>query len=113
MKLVFLLQIPPKNDTSNEANSSKMVVYSGRGKTIFSAIKDIGLISSKELYLGHFSILVISDKVAYEGISNVVDLFLRESSSKKNFYVAITRDCKAKDTLKIITPLSNISSHHD
>ena len=111
-EVAVLIANSPKNNTDNSENSSKVVVYSGYGKSIFSAIKDIGLISAKELYLGHFSVLLISEEVAKDGINNVVDLFLRESSSKKNFYIAITKDCKAKDALKIITPLSNYSSQN-
>lgn len=107
-----LIANTPKNDTDKESSSSKIVVYSGKGDTIFTAIKDIGLISAKELYMGHFAVLVISEDVAKDGINEVIDLFLRESSTKKNFYVSVTKDCKAKDTLKIITPLSNFPSQN-
>lgn len=105
-----LIANSPKETANKEADSSRIVVYSGVGDSIFTAIKDIGLISAKELYLGHFSVLIISEDVARDGINDVIDLFLRESNSKKNFYVAISKDCKAKDTLKIITPLSNFPS---
>lgn len=105
-----LIANSPKNNTDSETGESRVVVYSGNGDTIYTAIKDIGLISAKELYLGHFSLLVISEDVASIGINDVIDVFLRESSSKKNFFVAIAKDCKAKDTLKVITPLSNFPS---
>ena len=107
-----LIANTPKNDTDKESGSSKIVVYSGEGDTIYTAIKDIGLISAKELYMGHFAVLVISEDVAINGIDEVIDMFLRESSTKKNFFVSITKDCKAKDTLKIITPLSNFPSQN-
>lgn len=107
-----LISNSPKNSGDAESSEAKIVVYSGTGDTIFAAFKDIGLISPKELYLGHFYVLVISEEIAREGIKPVIDLFLRESTSKKNFYVTITRDCKAKDTLKIITPLSDFPSQN-
>ena len=107
-----LIANTPKNESDKEQNSSKIVVYSGNGDTIFTAIKEIGLISAKELYMGHFAVLVISEDVAKDGISEVIDMFLRESSTKKNFYVVVAKDCKAKDTLKIITPLSNFPSQN-
>ena len=107
-----LIANSPKNNADDKTGESRIVVYSGIGNTIYTAIKDIGLISAKELYLGHFSLLVISEDVAKDGISDVIDVFLRESSSKKNFYVAISKDCKAKDTLKIITPLSSYPSQN-
>lgn len=92
---------------SEKDTSPQIIVYSGKGNTIMEALKDIGLISSKEIYLGHFSVLLLSEDVAREGINNVIDLFLRESSTKKVFYVAITKDSSAKDILKIVTPLSD------
>ena len=107
-----LISNSPKNGSDAESSKAKIVVYSGTGDTIFAAFKDIGLISPKELYLGHFSVLIISEDIAREGIKPVIDIFLRESTSKKNFYVTITRDCKAKDTLKIITPLSDFPSQN-
>ena len=107
-----LISNSTKNSGDAESSESKIVVYTGTGDTIFAAFKDIGLISPKELYLGHFYVLVISEEIAREGIKPVIDLFLREATSKKNFYVTITRDCKAKDTLKIITPLSDFPSQN-
>ena len=107
-----LISNSPKNGSDAESSEAKIVVYSGTGDTIFAAFKDIGLISPKELYLGHFSVLIISEDIAREGIKPVIDIFLRESTSKKNFYVTITRNCKAKDTLKIITPLSDFPSQN-
>lgn len=98
--------------SNSESSESKIVVYSGEGDTIFAAFKDIGLISPKELYLGHFSILVISEDIARDGIRPIIDFFLREPTTKKNFYITIAHNCKAKDTLKIITPLSDFPSEN-
>ena len=93
-----------------DSSQSKSVVYSGKGNSIFKALKDISLISPKELYLDHFSILVISEEIATEGIYNIVDFFLRYPNARKDFSIAIAKDCKAKDTLKIITPLTDFPS---
>lgn len=93
-----------------DSSESKSVVYSGKGNSVFKALKDIALISPKELYLDHFAILVLSEEVASEGIYNVVDFFLRYPDARKDFSVAIAKDCKAKDTLKIITPLTDFPS---
>lgn len=92
------------------SSESKSVVYSGKGNSIFKALKDISLISPKELYLDHFSILIISEEIAEEGIYNISDFFLRYPNARKDFSIAIAKDCKAKDTLKIITPLTDFPS---
>ena len=108
----ILISNSPKNSNDNSKLETQIVVYSGKGETIFEALKDIGLVSPKEIYLGHFSILVIDEEVAKEGINSILDLFIRDSSTKKNFYIVVAKDCKAKDTLKIITPLSDFPSQN-
>ena len=102
----------PKNNSDKSSSESNVVVYSGKGASIFDSLKKIGLISPKELYFGSFSVLIISEEVAKDGINNAVDFFIRYPSSRKNFYVSLARDVKAKDTLKILTPLSSFPSQN-
>ena len=107
---VLISNASKSSGESPDSSESKSVVYSGKGNSIFKALKDIALISPKELYLDHFSILVISEEIATEGVYNIVDFFLRYPNARKDFSVAIAKDCKAKDTLKIITPLTDFPS---
>ena len=107
-----LISNSPKDSSNSESNKSDVVVYSGKADTIFGAFKDVGLISPKEIYFGSFSVLIISDDVAKEGIEDIVDVFLRYPNSRKSFYVTIAKDSKAKDILKIMTPLSNFPSQN-
>lgn len=106
----ILISNAKKNSSDSSAASDKGVVYSGKGTSIYTALKEIGLISPKELYLDHFSILVINEEVAKDGIYNVIDFFLRYPNSRKDFFIALAKDCKAKDTLKIVTPLTDYPS---
>lgn len=105
-----LISNAPKNSSDNSSSESQIVVYSGEGNSVFEAIKDIGLISPKELYLNSFSIFVISEEVAKDGINSIIDFFLRYSSSRNKFYVIIAKDNKAKDVIKIMTHLTNFPS---
>lgn len=107
---VLISNASKSSGDSPDSSESKSVVYSGKGNSIFKALKDLALISPKELYLDHFSILVISEEIATEGVYNIVDFFLRYPNARKDFSIAISKDCKAKDTLKIITPLTDFPS---
>lgn len=108
----FLISNSINNNSDSKDSESKIVVYSGKGKNIYEAIKNIGLITPKELYIGHTSILILSDEIAKEGISNIIDFFVRFPEVRKDFYVILARDCKAKDALKITTPLSSYPSQN-
>lgn len=107
-----LISNSSKTSSDAESKESDIVVYSGYGDTIFEAFKDIGLSSPKEIYIGSFSILLISENIAKEGINNVIDVFLRYPNSRKSFYIAIVKEDKAKDVLKIMTPLANFPSQN-
>ena len=111
-KVSTLISNIPKgnNGTENGSSNSDIVVYEGYGKSIAEALKDVGLISPKELYLNSFYTMVISEEVARDGINNVLDFFLKYSSSRNNFNIIIAKNCKAKDTLKIMTSITNYPS---
>lgn len=105
-----LISNAPKSSGDNTSSESQIVVYSGKGDSVFEALKDIGLISPKELYLNSFSIFVMSEDVARDGIDSIIDFFLRYSSSRNKFSVIVSKGDKAKDTLKILTHLTNFPS---
>ena len=107
---VLISNSPKSNSSESNSSQSQVVVYSGKGDSIFSALKQIGLISPKELYFGSFSILVISEDVAREGIDGAIDFFVRYPNARKNFYVVLSKENKAKDNLKIMSPLSSFPS---
>lgn len=109
---VLISNSPKSNSSESNSSQAQVVVYSGKGDSIFSALKQIGLISPKELYFGSFSVLVISEDVAKDGIDSAIDFFVRYPNARKNFYVILSKDNKAKDTLKIMTPLSSFPSQN-
>lgn len=101
---ILIANAKNKQASSDSANSQN-IVYTAKGKTISEALKNIELKNPRKTYIGHLSSLIISEKVAKEGLINSLDLFLRNSESIKRFYVIIARNVKAKDILKIISPL--------
>ena len=108
----FLISNLPKSSNTSGGKDYRTVVYSGTGKTILEAVKQVGLISPKELYIGHLSVLIISDNVAKDGINPVLEFLLQEPRSKKNFQVAISKSNKAKDILSITSPLTDFPSQN-
>lgn len=106
----ILIANSKKNQVSSKEGESQTIVYSAKGKTISDALKNIDLENPRQIYLGHLAVIVISEEVAKEGLLNSIDLLLRSSESTKRFYVAIAKDDKAKDVIKIISPLESFPS---
>lgn len=108
----FLISNSPKSNSSTSGHDYKTVIYSGKGKTIYECIKQIGTISPKELYIGHLSIVLISEDVAKKGINKIIDFLVQDPRSKKNFFVALTKTNKAKEVLSITSPLTDFPSQN-
>ncbi len=95
---------------SAKEGQSQTTVLEGKGKTLSEALENIDLKSPKQIYINHLSAIVISDQVAKEGINKISDFLLREPESRKKFYLLITKEEKASDVLKILTPLESLPS---
>lgn len=108
----MLISNAQKIQGNSKEGESQTIVLDGKGKTILEAIKNIELTSPKELYIRHLLVVVVSEEIAEEGMNQVLDYLFREPQSRKMFYLILARDCKAKDTLKILSPLEAFPSQN-
>ena len=101
------------SNSSKESNAEKKnIIYSGKGKTIYEALKDIDLISPKKIYLGHLSSVIISESSAKKGLYDTFELLLEDPQISKNFYIALAKDTEALEILKADTALTNFPSQY-
>ena len=110
-KVSVLIANAQKTESSAKEGESQTTVYSGTGKTIIDAIKEVDKKSPKGLYIGHLSVVVVSKEVAEKGIFEMADYLMRSAESRKKFYFVIAKDCKAKEILSIVLPLESFPSH--
>lgn len=106
----FLISNGKRELSSSNKSTYHSTLYSGEGITIYEAIKNIELISTKKLYIGHLTSIVISEEVARRGLYDSLEYLLEDFSSKKNFYVVLAKGSNAKDILSITNPLTDFSS---
>ena len=91
----------------NPAKDETVTILEGKGSSISDAISEISLSSSKELYIDHMLVYVISEEIAKDGINKATDYFFRNPNSKKTFQIIISKNCKAKDILKKLSSINN------
>lgn len=101
-----------KQDSNSNNTQAAMAVYEGSGDTIYTAIKNASLSISKQIYLGHIDILVLSESVVKEDVSKALDLFFRYPQTRNDYNLVIAKDCKAGDVLKISLPLDSFPSQN-
>ncbi len=100
------------NGNKAEDSQTKTSLLTGTGDTIYNAIKDVSLVSPKELYISHLSVVIFSEDIAKKGIANILDFLLRDPQSHQNFYLLIAKDTKAADILSILSPLADYPSQN-
>ena len=107
-QLSFLIS----NGNKSENDQTKISVLTGSGITIYDAIKDVSLMSPKELYISHLSIVIVSEEVAKNGIADLIDFLMRDPQSHQNFYMVLAKNDKAQDMLSILSPLADYPSQN-
>jgi spore germination protein KC len=92
--------------TGGSAGSStqpSIYVFSIVSDTIFGARMKSNLEASRKLYVAHAKVIVVGREAAERGLSELVDLFLRNSEARETVRLLIT-DGTAKDLLKNMVP---------
>lgn len=109
-EISYLVANSPKDQTSSKEGEAKTTVYSGTGKTIPDAAMVIEQKSPKKIYLGHVNVVIISEDIAKDGFFKVADWLFRSPETRKQFYLLQAKNDKAKDIIKIISPLESFPS---
>lgn len=73
--------------------------FSMNGKTIFDAVRNEISISGKKLYWSHAKVVILSKEVAEEGILKFLDWFQRDSETRADLKIIISKEDTAKEIL--------------
>lgn len=89
-----------KKSDSKESEESKSYFVEGRGKTISEAFQKADLKLSKEPTLFHLKVLIMSEEIATEKISDILDYLIRNPEIYNIFYPVVAKDIEAREILK-------------
>ena len=109
-KITIMIANSKKNSGSDGSITPSAAVYDGTGNTIYEAFKDTSLSVSKQIYLSHIDVLVLSEEIAKNNLTDVIDFLFRYPQTRNNFYLVLAKDKKASDILKVTTPLETFPS---
>ncbi|MBD0381448.1 Ger(x)C family spore germination protein [Paenibacillus sedimenti] len=85
--------------------------FQATSQTIFEALRKIATQSPRKVYSAHLRILVISEELAREGITPILDGISRNHEMRTDFYVVVARGTTAENVLNILTPIEKIPSN--
>ncbi|AGK53406.1 Ger(x)C family spore germination protein [Bacillus sp. 1NLA3E] len=88
-----------------------VTTYTDAGDNIFETIRRMTTEAPRKLYFSHLQMLVISEDIAKEGISESLEIFARDPEFRKDFYIVIAKDTKGKDVLENLTTIEKIPAN--
>ena len=108
----LLVQVAnPKNQNdASSANQPQFVTYESKGKTLQEAFRNIVEESSRKIYGMHIQLLVITENIAKKDLQSMLDFFFRNVEIRKEFYVILDTTKDDNKLLKVLTPVTNLSS---
>lgn len=95
-----------------DSEDSQILVYEEKGNSINEALRNMTMKSSRVLYGGHLSKLVISEEVAKEGIIDVLDMFQRLTEIRNEFTITVAKDIEAYKVIKIMTSPESVPAEY-
>lgn len=104
------LELVNKEGSLQEGLSSNSITL--EGETVPKALESAGVRFSKQFHYGNMQVIVISEEIAREeGISELLDCFLRDSSIRETIQLLIATDDSAGDVLTVKGIDSSIVSY--
>ena len=108
--VTLLISNSKKQTNDSDKPQASTAAYEGSGKTMYEAISNASANISKEGYLGHLTILVLSEEIASYDMSNIIDFLFRYPQIRNEFQLILAKNSKASDVLKVTTPLESFPS---
>lgn len=107
----YVITLEILNDQIDK-DSSKITSYTkvGHGKNLTSAIENAADKLSKQLIFNHIKLMILSKSIIEEKFENIIDLFLRNTYFRENFYVISARKNKPETLLNHTTNEAPIAS---
>ncbi len=101
--------INPRVIASQTGSSvSPVTVHFAQGKDIQETITRLTTMIPRKIYSSHLRMVILSEDIAKEGITDIVDYLLRYHEYRTDFYFAIAKGVTAKDILMTLTPTEMI-----
>lgn len=107
----YIITLEILNDQIDK-DSSKITSYTkvGHGKNLTSAIENAADKLSKQLIFNHIKLMILSKSIIEEKLENIIDLFLRNTYFRENFYVISATKNKPETLLNHTTNEAPIAS---
>lgn len=99
-----------QGDSNSSTSPVRFKNYAYTDRTIHEAARGILTKLPKKAYTKHMQILVIDEKIARDGIEDIIDFWFREVELRNDFYVFVSKDSTPIEVLGVLTQIYPINS---
>ncbi len=90
--LLYVETFKPSAGQGAEAQEGTRIIFKGKGKTIFEALRNITLSSSFRINFTQNKVIIFTRKAAEYGLDNYVDMLDRDQELLLRPYICVTED---------------------
>lgn len=108
----YMVANSKKSQDSSGKSEANTVVLSGEGESISAAYMDLNSKNPKIPYISHLEVVIISEDVAKNGVTKMIDFLMRNPESRKEFFVVLSKGTTASSILETLSPLEAFPSQN-
>lgn len=95
----YLVSVEIIKPAESDSATSSAKVLSEEGNSVEDCLKRLVNVATKELQFSHCKLILFSEEVAKEGVSDLVDFFLRDPEYRADLYIAVVSGADASEML--------------
>lgn len=91
-----VVQIGKEKDA--QIKSKKVIL---EGNTVFDAVRNAISLSGKRLYWSHSKVVILSEEIAKDGVSKIIDWYNRDAETRADVHILVAKEAFAKEIFTV------------
>lgn len=108
----YMIANSKKSQDSSGKSEANTVVLSGEGNSISEAYMNLNSKNPKIPYISHLEVIIISEDIAKQGVTKILDFLMRNPESRKEFFIVLSKGTTASSILETLSPLEAFPSQN-
>ncbi|MFY2307133.1 Ger(x)C family spore germination protein [Lysinibacillus fusiformis] len=104
-------EVAPSSIGGGGGYDTPVTTYTATGDILYEALRKLTKQLPHRVYLAHLRMIIIGEEVAKEGVYNTIDFLSRDPSMRNDVYMAVSKNCTAKDVLEVLTSTEKIPAN--
>ncbi|MDT8717680.1 Ger(x)C family spore germination protein [Clostridium sp. 19966] len=112
-EIIISCEVLKPTALKSQSNPEESVeVVSAKGFTVYEAVRNISKKLDRKSYFAHNKLIIISEKLAKESITSILDVFIRDPEIRLSVWLVIAKDTEARTLLNINHGVNQIQAFY-